>query len=151
MYCVKCGKPTNGDDELCEECKAAEAATVVNSEPVVQKKPGVSMAAFGKALASIIMGFGVFIISSVLNSSGARMHLVAMILMTVIDVAVIAVGIFLGAKAIHTYSAASKTDDKKPLPAFILGLIGVVLAGIATVMIIVFLFVGLPDIVAYYQ
>ena len=141
MYCKKCGKTTTGDNTLCDDCKAAEIGA---------NKTNVSMLSFGKALASIIMGFGTFIVSCVLNSSGEQMHLVAMILMILIDIAAIVLAIFFGAKAIHTYSAFdASVKDRKPTPAFILGLIGVILAGIAAVMVLVFLLVELPQIVSY--
>lgn len=149
MFCVKCGKPTNGNDDLCEECKAAENAAALAKSGGFNDpdKPNTSMLSFGKALASTIMGFGVFIISNVLNSSGWQMNIVAMIFMLLIDIAAIVLAIVFGAKAIHTYSNFRSGADKKPLPAFVLGIIGVILAGIATVIVIVFLFIGLPEIV----
>lgn len=142
MFCKKCGKQIAGNDELCEECKAAE-----NTNGLDSNKSNVGMLSFGKALASTIMGFGVFIISNVLESSGAYMNLISMIFLSIIDVAVIALSIVFGAKAIHTYSTYKASSSKKPLPAFVLGIIGVVLAGIATVIVLVFLFVRLPEIV----
>ena len=151
MFCAKCGKVTFGNEELCEECKAnANSAEAVKASESDTNKTNVTMLSFGKALASIIMGFGVFIISNVLNSTGARMNLAAMICMLIIDVAVTVLAIVFGAKAIHTYSTF-KSGAKKPLPAFILGIIGVILAGIATVIILVFLCVELPEIAAALQ
>lgn len=141
MFCIKCGKQTNGNDELCEDCKAAETAAGLDTE-----RPNSAMFSFGKALASTIMGFGVFIISNVLNATGAGMNIIAMIFMLIIDVAAIVLAIVFGSKAIHTYSTFKCGIGKKPLPAFILGIIGVVLAGIATVIVLVFMFVGLPEI-----
>lgn len=151
MFCVKCGKPTIGNDRLCPDCKAAEnvGGLVQSVELPDSDKSNATMLSFGKALASIIMGFGVFIISSVLNTSGAYMNLIAMIFMLIIDIAVIVLSIVFGAKAIHTYSTFKSGVGKKPLPAFVLGIIGVVLAGIAAVIVVVFLFVGLPEIAAY--
>lgn len=151
MYCVKCGKLTVGNDNLCPDCRAAENAAGFVQPAVVPDPPksNVSMLSFGKALASTIMGFGVFIISSVLNGSGSYMNLISMIFMIIIDIAAIVLSIVFGAKAIHTYSTFKAGAGKRPLPAFILGIIGVVLAGIATVIVIVFLFVDLPQIAAY--
>lgn len=76
------------------------------------------------------------------------MNLIAMIFMLVIDIAAIVLAIIFGAKGIHAYSTFKLGPAKKPTPAFVLGIIGVILAGIATVMVVVFLFIGLPDIVA---
>ncbi|MDE6029315.1 MAG: hypothetical protein K2F90_03235 [Clostridiales bacterium] len=153
MYCVKCGKQTEGDETLCKDCKAAENATVAKSnEPIAQNAPNTktnaNMLCFGRALASAIMGFGVFIISNVLNSGGWRMLLISMIFMIIIDVAAIVMTIIFGSQAIRAYGTF-KTDNtnKKPLPAFVLGIIGVILAGIATVMVLIFLMIQLP--VAY--
>ena len=142
MFCVKCGKQTNDPDGLCEDCKAAKnAAELANAD-----KTNTGMLSFGKALASTIMGFGVFIVSSVLNSVGVHMNLIAMIFMLVIDIAATVLAIIFGAKGIHAYSTFKLGSSKKPVPAFILGIIGVVLAGISTVIIVVFLFVGIPEI-----
>lgn len=140
MYCRKCGKATTGDNTLCDDCKATESKV---------EQTNVSMLSFGKALASIIMGFGTFIVSCVLNGSGSRMNLIAMIFMIIIDVAAIVLAILFGAKAIHTYSTFKPSGtESKPTPAFILGLIGVILAGIAAVVVLVFLLVELPQIVS---
>ena len=140
MYCTKCGKTTTGDNTLCDDCKAAKSDV---------NQTNVSMLSFGKALASIIMSFGTFIVSCVLNGSGARMNLIAMIFMIIIDVAAIVLAIFFGAISIHTYGTfKASATDKKPTPAFILGLIGVIMAGIAAVIVLVFLLVELPQIVS---
>ena len=148
MFCRKCGKQTTGNNELCEDCKAAENVAVLKSgEQSDTNKSNVSMLSFGKALASTITGFGVFIVSNVLNGSGARMNLIAMIFMAVIDIAAIVLAIVFGSMAIRTYGTYKANTAKKPTPAFILGIIGVVLAGIATVIVLVFLFVELPEIV----
>ena len=147
MFCRKCGKQTFGTEELCDDCKAAEAAAQMNGQPA-SEKTNVSMLSFGKGLASIITGFGVFIVSNVLNNSGERMNLIAMIFMAIIDVAAIALAIVFGSMAIKTYGAYKANTAKKPTPAFVLGIIGVVLAGIATVIVLVFLFVELPAIVS---
>ena len=146
MFCVKCGKQTNDPDGLCEDCKAAKNA----AEQSDADKPNTGMLSFGKALASTIMGFGVFIVSSVLNSEGLYMNLIAMIFMLVIDIAATALAIFFGAKGIHAYSTFKLGAGKKPVPAFVLGIVGVILAGISTVIIVVFLFVGLPEIALLY-
>lgn len=149
MFCVKCGKRTTGNNELCEDCKAAETAVAVQpGELPVADKSNVSMLSFGKALASTIMGFGVFIVSTVLNESGRSMNLIAMIFMAIIDIAAIVLAIVFGSMAIRTYGTYKANTDKRPTPAFVLGIIGVVLAGIATVIVIVFLFVEMPAIVS---
>lgn len=142
MFCTKCGKQTNETDGLCEDCKAKE--NVAELSDINNTNTG--MLSFGKALASTIIGFGTFIVSSVLNGSGVRMNLIAMIFMLVIDIAAIVLAIIFGAKGIRVYSTFSLGSAKKPVPAFVLGIIGVILAGIATVIIVVFLFVGLPEI-----
>ena len=142
MFCVKCGKQTNETDSLCEDCKAEKNV----AELPDTDKINTGMLNFGKALASTIMGFGAFIVSSVLNGSGARMNLIAMIFMLVIDIAAIVLAIVFGAKGIRAYSNFKLGSGKKPVPAFVLGIIGVVLAGISAVIIVVFLFVGLPEI-----
>lgn len=148
MYCIKCGKRVNGVGDVCDECKAAMTNPSANSLGSAESENiNVTMLSFGKALASILMGFGVFIVSSVLNSAGARMNFIAMIFMAIIDVAAIVLAIFFGAKAIQKYGSFKATAGKKPTPAFILGIIGVVLAGIAAVIVVVFLFVELPAIV----
>lgn len=148
MYCAKCGKQTNGSETVCEDCKAAEAAAAVKPVDYDPNKPNVSMLSFGKALASIIMGFGVFIVSNVLNTSASYMNIVAMIFLILIDVTAIVLAIVFGSKAIRTYGAFRAGADKKPTAAFVMGIIGVVLAGIATVILLVFMFVELPIIVA---
>lgn len=142
MFCVKCGKQTDETDGLCEDCKAEKNAAELSDT----NKPNTGMLNFGKALASTIMGFGAFIVSIELDSSGVRMNLIAMIFMLVIDIAAIVLAIIFGAKGIHAFSTFKLGSGKKPIPAFILGIIGVVLAGIAAVIIVVFLFVGLPEI-----
>ena len=142
MFCIKCGKQTNDPDGLCEDCKAQKNA----AEQADADKINTGMLCFGKALASTIMGFGVFIVSCVLNNVGVRMNLVAMIFMLIIDIAATVLAIVFGAKGIHAYSTFKLNSGKKPIPAFILGIIGVVLAGIATVIVVVFMFVGLPQI-----
>ena len=146
MFCVKCGKQTNEADGLCEDCKAVKNAAELSDT----NKLNTGMLGFGKSLASTIMGFGVFIVSSVLNNVGARMNLIAMIFMLLIDIAATVLAIVFGAKGIRAYSTFKSGSAKKPLPAFILGIIGVVLAGIATVIVVVFLFVGLPEIALRY-
>ena len=147
MFCTRCGKQTNGAEEICADCRAAEFAAR-SAEANEIGKPNAGMLYFGKGLASIIMGFGVFIVSNVLNGSGARMNFVAMIFMMIIDIAAIVLAISFGAMAIHKYSTFKTGIGKKPTPAFILGIIGVILAGIAAVIVFVFLFVGFPDIVS---
>ena len=148
MYCVKCGKQTNGDETICQDCKAAEktAESVKSGGQSDSNQPNTTMLSFGKALASAIMGFGVFILSNVLNSGGLGMKLISMIFMVIIDVAVIALTIVFGSLAIRTYSTFKSGGNKKPIPAFILGIIGVILAGIATVITLIFLLVDLPAI-----
>lgn len=148
MYCVKCGKQTDGDERLCQDCKAAEnrVDTVKASEPSNPDKSNTNMLCFGRALASAIMGFGVFIISNVLNSGGWGMKLISMIFMLIIDVAAIVLTIIFGSQAIRTYSTFKSGDNKKPVPAFVLGIIGVILAGIATVIVLIFLLIELPAI-----
>ncbi|MDE7405387.1 MAG: hypothetical protein K2M89_00740 [Clostridiales bacterium] len=147
MYCVKCGKQTNGDETLCQDCKAAEKTVdTVKPVPSDPNQPNTSMLSFGKALASTIMGFGAFILSNVLNSGGWGMKLISMIFMVIIDVAVIVLSIVFGSLSIRTYSTFKSGGNKKPIPAFILGIIGVILAGIATVITLVFLLVDLPAI-----
>ncbi len=147
MFCVKCGKQTNESDGICEDCKPEKNATELSDT----NKINTGMISFGKALASTIMGFGAFIVSSVLNGSGARMNLIAMIFMLIIDIAAIVLAIIFGAKGIRAYSNFKLGSGKKPVPAFVLGIIGVVLAGISSVIIVVFLFVGLPEIASLYQ
>ena len=147
MFCRKCGKQTFGTEDLCDDCKAAEAAAAQTNAQPASEKINVSMISFGKALASIITGFGVFIVSNVLNNSGERMNLIAMIFMAIIDVAAIVLAIVFGSMAIRTYGAYKANTAKKPTPAFVLGIIGVILAGISAVIVLVFLFVELPAIV----
>ncbi|MDE7454750.1 MAG: hypothetical protein K2M64_02855 [Clostridia bacterium] len=148
MYCKKCGKPTVGNEEICQDCKAATATTTAEKDEILvndPNQPNATMISFGKGLASTIMGFGVFIVSNVLESRGKYMNLVSMILLSIIDVAVIALSIVFGAMAIHKYGSFKSNSTKKPLPAFIMGLIGVVLAGISAVIVLVFLFVDVPE------
>ena len=33
MYCRQCGKPVNGDEELCEDCKVKFENTTTHEEP----------------------------------------------------------------------------------------------------------------------
>ena len=146
MFCTKCGKQTNETAGLCEDCKAEKNV----AELTGTNKINTGILSFGKALASIIMGFGAFIVSCVLNGSGVRMNLIAMIFMLVIDIAAIVLAIIFGGKGIRAYSTFKLGSAKKPVPAFILGIIGVVLAGISTVIIVVFLFVGIPQIALLY-
>ena len=148
MYCIKCGKQTDGDEKLCPDCKAAESTANLakSNEPTNPDKGNANMLCFGRALASAIMGFGVFIISNVLNSGGWRMKLISMIFMIIIDVAAIVLSILFGSQAIRAYSMSKSGAGKKPLPAFVLGIIGVILAGIATVIVLIFLLVQLPEI-----
>lgn len=148
MYCKKCGKETVGNNDLCEECKMAETATVVKpvelSDP---NRPNGAMLSFGKALASTIIGFGSFIMSTVLDET---MNIVSLIMMTIISIAGIALSIVFGSMAIGTYSGYKSNGGRRPVAAFVLGIIGVVLAGIATVALLVFLFRDVPNIATYY-
>lgn len=145
MYCVKCGKQIAENETLCQSCKEIENAAKP-AKSADSNKSNTSMLCFGRALAAAIMGFGVFIVSSVLNSVGLSINIISMVFMLIIDISVIVLAIVFGSQAIRAYGTFKSTTDRKPIPAFVLGIIGVILAGIATVIVLIFLFVELPNI-----
>jgi hypothetical protein len=134
MYCKKCGKFIGNEDaDICQECLAKEE---VKTEPVAEiiEQKGSRTTGLPKAIASgcLTIGSIIFIYIALFFS---LVSLGAMLVFTVMSIAMGIIAIVFGAKSIATFKRESRENRIKPIPTLIIGI-----ASLATSSILVFVF-----------
>lgn len=130
MYCTKCGKELDHDGTLCDDCRNEELIYGDNEvdsyveEVTVQN--GSRMSGFGKALTSTILGFigmiFAFWAAAIAEEYVDDAIIVIAVLIPVIPLFIL--NLIFGIKSVKRFVAACKEDQVKPIPAFVLGLVG---------------------------
>ncbi len=152
MYCRKCGKFIDYDADICIECKQAEQQNIANTsiptspvqpiqsvqpvQPVQQVEEGSVKTGLGKGIAAVILAFFGYILAfAALGALGAAIELgggaEAGIVLFIMALGTSIPGFVLGLKSMLLFFSEKKAGRKKPIPALILGISGVALAGIA--------------------
>ena len=107
-------------------------------QPVQPQDKGSRMAGFGLALTGTIISFFAFIFSCVftaLAATGIGAALVFFVLATGLTVFTLISGI----KSLNTSKACVRAGKVKPIPAFIMGIVNIVMAGLS----FLYIFIGL--------
>lgn len=134
MYCTKCGKELDHDGTLCDDCRNEELIYGDNAvDSYVEEvfaQNGSRMSGFGKALTSTILGFIGIILSMVALAMAEEYDAIVSIIVMFFIIAPFIIGLVFGIKSVKRFVAACKEDQVKPIPAFVLGLVGLVEATI---------------------
>ncbi len=140
MFCNKCGRYTETDDNLCPECQAqVQTPVVVQVEEQVVAPIQPTKAKNGAGIVAMIVSF----VGAILVIVAAGLLVAAVELLaegySYMDIAGLAtigsvaqfvslpflvVTLIFGIFAIKNFVKANKAGTKKPLPGFIMGLIG---------------------------
>lgn len=173
MYCRKCGKWIDGDAQLCQDCQedtkqneeffsAPKTAAPENSNTYTAPNPapnpapaqpqyvdtGSVMYGFGKALTSTILGIVGFIFACVsyagIAVAGATSSWALYVVMTLFSVACTVIALVFGPMSIKAFVTQKNAGKKKPIPALVLGIVGVVWAAIS----VLYLFIGFIAVMA---
>lgn len=153
MYCKKCGKFTDNQDGLCEDCKTKESVNTTNNvdtlntvdtPPVYteEQKSADRRLGLGGAIASAVMGFVAFIISYISIFLSALIPVLSLFLM----VAVIVLGIISltkGIKSITIFIKNGKEKRARPIATLIVGIGGIVFSGFAFLFTIISFFIAI--------
>ncbi len=150
MYCTKCGKQIDYDADVCNECSVAENAqqevkdesAYSPFEEAVAPAPADAdnrMFGFGKALAStIIATFNVIfsVITIILSVEIPE----AGIVLFLMGVAMCALSLIFGIQSICTFKKRCKENCAKPIPALVLGIVGIATSALASIYLFMALF-----------
>ena len=140
MYCARCGKPTENDQTLCNECLThlQRADQRTNTPPPYAYHNSAPMSiplntyptGFGKALASTIMSGVAFLISyvCVLNSSLSLFYADIHWIWYVLTLGLSIPALIMGAMSISHFKRCSRSGGKKPIATLVLGINGLVCA-----------------------
>ena len=144
MYCKYCGKPTDNQDGVCQDCLIGkqkqednffdEPPTNINyanqqSPEEINKRFG-----FGPALASTILGSIGYVVAIIILETLAifieyHEDFSSLIAVSILCLAMGVVSLILGIKSIQRFKTA-KNKGVKPIPTLILGIVGVVSAAV---------------------
>ena len=137
MYCSKCGKEIDSGI-ICRECAFEEmnkqyTPEVKPASPQYTQwmpEPNNIMYGFGKALTGTILGFVAYIWTCM-----AMMYAIAEepggLALVFLSIPGIVLPLIFGISSIKTYGRRKKANCRKPIPALILAIAGVALAGLA--------------------
>ena len=156
MYCYKCGKFIGTDDTLCPDCKAQEEQTCVhpavveyeeqqeasqeqtcqqtyqpevyqqvvyNPQPISLKKPS-----NGFGVASMVLGIVAFVMSVVAYIGAGPGYEDAVLIVLLFAHPALIIALVNGIKAIVVFIKACVKKQPKPVPGFVMGIIGLNLA-----------------------
>lgn len=108
-----------------------------------QAQKGSVMTGFGKALASTIMSYIGFIFSFLAFGGfaeaidyGDESMLGASVVLFMITLGLCIPALIMGIQSIKTFSRAKKNGEKKPVPALVLGICGVVFSGFGLLIVL---------------
>ncbi len=128
MYCTKCGKQLDHDGTLCDDCRNEEliygSSEVDSYVEEVSAQNGSRMFGFGPALTSTILGFIGMILSMVALAMTEEYDAIVSIVVMFFIIPPFIIGLVFGIKSVKKFVAACKEDHVKPIPAFVLGLVG---------------------------
>lgn len=134
MYCKKCGKFIGNDnDSVCEECLQKENASTESVVEITEEK-GSRKTGLAKAIVAgcLTLGSVIFIYVALFFS---LISIEAMLVFTMMSMAMGIVAIVFGAKCIAVFKTESRENRIKPIPTLIVGI-----ASLATSAILVFVF-----------
>lgn len=158
MYCRKCGKQIDYDARVCKECEETEAffgpdTPEKQQPPVQQKQPaqpinpyapqppyyyvpqqsmpqpmpmqGSNKKGFGVALTAVILGG----VAEFLSAIAAELVATGYMVMALLALGCAIPALILGIKSIKLFFSEKKAGNVKPIPTFVMGLIGTILSG----------------------
>ena len=132
MYCSKCGKYTETDETLCPECKAKEnkvepQVIVVEEEVITPPKSSVKKSSNKYGIASFVLSeLAVIPVFVALRASVRLPYMInTLVVSAVIAGLMIVASLLLGIFQIKEFVSAGKDKRKRPVPGFVMGLIGI--------------------------
>lgn len=132
MSCYKCGKYTETDETLCPECKAKEnkvepQVIVVEEEVITPPQSSVKKPSNKYGIASIVLEE--LAVIPVFVAARASVQLPYMINTLVVSAVIaglmLVASLLLGIFQIKEFVSAGKDKRKRPIPGFVMGLIGI--------------------------
>lgn len=144
-FCVYCGNSTFLTQEQFDEINKKENEQVqeikvenivFESKPVQTEKINYRMVGFGKGLTSTILSFlsYFFVLFSLIFISIALEEDLDLLILGwfffIVTLGLVIPGLVLGIKSINVSREATKNNKPKPIPTLVLGIVGVVFAGL---------------------
>ena len=130
MYCYKCGKYTKTDETLCPECKAKEnkvepQVIVVEEEVITPPQSSVKKPGNKYGIESIILA-ELAVIPVFVAARASVQHMINTLVVFAVMAGLMLVGsLLLGIFQIEEFVSACKDKRKRPIPGFVMGLIGI--------------------------
>ncbi len=129
MYCYKCGKYTESDETLCPECKAQQnqaqpQVVVVEETALTPAEVGVKAPSNKHGVTSMVLSLVAAVFLGI-AMVGAMEYLLGLLLFSSAALLTLCIiSLTQGIKAIKQFIYAGKTNQKRPIPGFVMGLIG---------------------------
>jgi len=142
MYCYKCGKYTESDETLCPECKAKEnkvepQVIVLEEEVITPPQSSVKKPSNKYGIASIVLAELAVIPVFVAARASVQYMINTLVVSAVIAGLMIVVSLLLGIFQIKEFVSAGKDKRKRPVPGFVMGLIGILDTALLSFMLLV--------------
>ena len=143
MYCYKCGKYTETDETLCPECKAKEnkvepQVIVVEEEVITPPQSSVKKPSNKYGIESIILAELAVIPVFIAARASVQYMTNTLVVSAVIAGLMLVASLLLGIFQIKEFVSAGKDKRKRPVPGFVMGLIGILNTVLLSFMLLVF-------------
>ena len=130
MYCYKCGKYTETDETLCPECKAKEnkvepQVIVVEEEVITPPQSSVKKPSNKYGIESIVLAELAVIPVFVAARASVQYMINTLVVFAVMAGLMLVASLLLGIFQIEEFVSAGKDKRKRPIPGFVMGLIGI--------------------------
>ena len=142
MYCYKCGKYIETDETLCPECKAkenkVEPQVIVVEEVITPPQSSVKKPSNKYGIASFVLADRAVIpVFVALRASVQYNMITTLVVSAVIAGLMIVASLLLGIFQIKEFVSAGKDKRKRPVPGFVMGLIGIFDTALVSFMLLV--------------
>ena len=142
MYCYKCGKYTETDETLCPECKAKEnkvepQVIVVEEEVITPPQSSVKKPSNKYGIESIILAELAVIPVFIAARASVQYMINTLVVFAVMAGLMLVASLLLGIFQIEEFVSAGKDKRKRPVPGFVMGLIGISNTALLSFMLLV--------------